>query len=472
MSKNHILALMCGVVVMTVIDLAIVNTALPSIQTDLGANPADLQWVVVIYGIFVAGFLLLGGRVGDLTGHRNVLIAGVAILAGASLLGGLAGSLAVLIVARAAQGLGAALAAPNALAIISQTFAEGPERNRAMGIFGAAGGAAAAFSSVPGGLLVQGPGWPWAFFINVPIGIVLVALVARMPTDPPRKKRARTDATGAIALTAGLMAVAFGVHETIDHGWLAWQTLLPLLGGLALLAGFVWHEGHARTPLIPLATLRKPSLVWANVASGLLWASFLGLIYQATLFTQQVQGWSPLAAGATGLPIALVSLTIAARVAPRCVNRIGAPRTLGLGLSIMAAGMALLARMPEQADYLADFVPAYVVVGLGLGLAEMAAPLAALTGVREGEAGLASGAVETSRELGGSLGLALIVSLALSGAVDGTDAFHRSVIGSAIFAAVGAVVALTALERAARQRRTTVVGNGSTKNGPNTVTPG
>jgi fucose permease len=190
--------------------------------------------------------------------------------------------------------------------------------------------------------------------------------------------------------------------------------------------------------------------VWANVASGLLWASFLGLIYQSTLFTQQVQGWSPHAAGATGLPIALVSLTIAAQVAPRCVNRIGAARTLGIGLLIMAAGMALLVRMPEQADYLADFVPAYVVVGLGLGLAEMAAPLAALAGVREGEAGLASGAVETSRELGGSLGLALIVSLALWGAVDGTDAFHRSVIGSAIFAAVGAVVALTWLQRAAR----------------------
>jgi MFS family permease len=318
-----------------------------------------------------------------------------------------------------------------------------------MGIFGAAGGAAAAFSSVPGGLLVQGPGWPWAFFINVPVGVVLVALVARMPADPPREQRARADAGGAVALTAGLMAVAFGVHETSDHGWLGWQTLLPLLGGVALLAGFVWHEGHARTPLVPLATLRKPSLVWANVAAGLLWASFLGLIYQATLFTQQVLGWSPLAAGATGLPIALVSLTIAARVAPRCVNRIGAARTLGLGLLIMAAGMALLARMPEQADFLVDFVPAYVVVGLGLGLAEMAAP-PALTGVREGESGLASGAVETSRELGGSLGLALIVSLALSGAVAGTDAFHRSVIGSAIFAAVGAVVALTLLRRASR----------------------
>ena len=439
MSKNHILALMCGVVVMTVIDLAIVNTALPSIQTDLGAEPADLQWVVVIYGIFVAGFLLLGGRMGDLAGHRRVLMAGVAILAAASLVGGLAGSLEVLIAARAAQGLGAALAAPNALAVLSNTFAEGPERNRAMGIFGAAGGSAAAFSSVLGGLLVQGPGWPWAFYINVPVGIVLFVLLARMPAEAERPARERADATGAIALTLGMMAVAFGVHETIEYGWVSWQALLPLLGGLALLGGFVVHEGRASTPLIPLRTLRKPSLLWANVAAGLLWASFLGLIYQATLFMQQVQGYSPLASGAATLPIAFVSLFIAAQVAPGCVNRIGAAPTIGVGLLIMGAGMLLLSGVPEQADYLTDFVPGYTVIGLGLGLAEMATPLAALAGVREGESGLASGAVETARELGGSLGLALLVSIALGAAVDGTDAFHRSVIGAAIFAAVGAV---------------------------------
>lgn len=450
MSKNHILALMCGVVVMTVIDLAIVNTALPSIQTDLGAEPADLQWVVVIYGIFVAGFLLLGGRMGDLAGHRRVLMGGVAILTAASLVGGLAGSLEVLIAARAAQGLGAALAAPNALAVLSNTFAEGPERNRAMGIFGAAGGSAAAFSAVLGGLLVQGPGWPWAFFINVPVGVVLFAALARMPAEAERPARARADATGAIALTLGMMAVAFGVHETIEYGWVSWQALFPLLGGLALLGGFVVHEGRASTPLIPLRTLRKPSLLWANVAAGLLWASFLGLIYQATLFMQQVQGYSPLASGAATLPIAFVSLFIAAQVAPGCVNRIGAAPTIGIGLLIMGAGMLLLSGVPEQADYLTDFVPGYTVIGLGLGLAEMATPLAALAGVREGESGLASGAVETARELGGSLGLALLVSIALGAAVDGTDAFHRSVIGAAICAAVGAVVALTLLRRASR----------------------
>lgn len=441
MSQNRTLALMCGVVVMTVIDLAIVNTALPSIQSDLGADPADLQWVVVVYGIFVAGFLLLGGRLGDLAGHRRVLMAGVAVLTAASLAGGLAGSLELLIAARAAQGLGAALAAPNALAIISHTFAEGPERNRAMGIFGAAGGSAAAFSSVLGGLLVQGPGWPWAFFINVPVGIVLLALVARMPDGAVPEERARTDVGGAFMLTLGMMVAAFGVHQTIEHGWLAWESLGPIAGGVALLAAFARHEGRAASPLVPLATLRAPALVWANVAAALLWASFLGLIYQLTLYLQQVLGYTPLASGAATLPIAFVSLGISAWVAPRCVNRIGAARTIALGLAIMAAGMVLLAGAPERAGYLTDFLPGFAIVGLGLGLAEMATPLAALAGVRDEEAGLAGGAVETARELGGSLGLALLVSVALG-------SFQRGVLGAAILAGLGALLAFTRLRRA------------------------
>ena len=222
MPERQILLLMCGVVVMTVIDLSVVNVALPSIQNDLGADPSDLQWVVVAYGGFVAGFLMLGGRTGDLVGHRKVLITGVGILGAASFVGGLAGSLGVLIAARAGQGLGAALAAPNALAILSRTFAEGPERNRALGIFGAAGGTAAVAGVVFGGLLVQGPGWPWAFFLNVPVGIVLIALVsARVPADAPRAQRARADIGGALTLTGGLMAAAYGVHESVEGGWLS-----------------------------------------------------------------------------------------------------------------------------------------------------------------------------------------------------------------------------------------------------------
>jgi MFS family permease len=457
LSGNSVLALMCGVVAMTVLDLSVVNVALPSIQADLHATPADLQWVVVIYGVIVAGFLMLGGRTGDLVGHRKVLVTGIGVLAVASLAGGLAGTLGVLIAARAGQGFGAALAAPNALAILSRTFAEGPERNRALGIFGAAGGIAAIAGSIFGGLLVQGPGWQWVFFLNVPLGAVLAGLVlVRVPASAPGPRRARPDIGGAVTLTAGLIAATLGVHESIGSGWLSAQTLVPLLGGLGLLGAFMVVEAHVTAPLIPLATLRKRSLLFANLAAGLLWASFLGLIYEATLFTQQVLHYTPLAAGSATIPIAVLSLGISAKVAPKIITRIGAAKTLAIGMAIQGAGLLLLTRVPADASYLADIFPAFSIIGTGLGFAQVAMQIAAFAGVNKDEAGLAGGAVETSREMGGALGLALLVSVALGGTTNGTDAFHRSVLAAAIFAAASALVAIALLWPAERIRITTV----------------
>lgn len=355
MSKNAILVLMCGVVAMTVLDLSVVNVALPSIQVDLDVKPADLQWVVVIYGVVVAGFLMLGGRTGDLVGHRRVLVTGVGVLAAASLVGGLSDTLGVLVAGRAGQGFGAALAAPNALAILSRTFAEGRERNRALGIFGAAGGTAAIAGSVLGGLLVQGPGWEWVFFLNVPLGAVLAGLVlARVPSDTRRSHRARTDLGGAVTLTAGLIAVAFGVHESIDAGWLSARTLVPVLSGIGLLIGFVAVEARVAAPLIPLGTLRKPSLLCA--AAALMWASFLGLIYEATLFAQQVLDYTPLAAGSSTIPIAVLSLGISARVAPSVITRLGAAKALAIGMAVQGAGLLLLTRVPPDATYVVDIL--------------------------------------------------------------------------------------------------------------------
>jgi MFS family permease len=453
LSGNSVLTLMCGVAAMAVVDLSVVNVALPSIQSDLHAGPADLQWVVVIYGVVVAGFLMLGGRAGDLVGHRKVLVTGIGVLAAASFAGGMSGTLGMLIMARAGQGFGAALAVPNALAVLTRTFAEGPERNRALGIFGAAAGCAAIAGSVFGGLLVQGPGWQWVFFLNVPLGAVLAGLVlARVPADAAGRERVRPDVGGAVTLTAGLIAVTFGVHESIGSGWLSAQTLVPVLGGIGLLGAFVAVEARVAAPLIPLATLRKRSLLYANLAAGLLWASFLGLIYEATLFTQQVLHYSPLAAGAATIPIAVLSLGVSAKVAPKVITRIGAAKTLAIGMTVQGAGLLLLTQVPTGASYLADIFPAFSIVGVGLGFAQVAMQIAAFAGVEPDEAGLAGGAVETSREMGGALGLALLVSVALGGTTNGTEVFHRSVLAAAIFAAASAVVAITLLRRAERAR--------------------
>jgi MFS family permease len=457
LSKNSVLAMMCGVVAMAVIDLSVVNVALPSIQADLHTKPADLQWVVVIYGVVVAGFLMLGGRAGDLVGHRKVLVTGIGVLTVASLAGGLAGTLGVLIMARAGQGFGAALAVPNALATLSRAFAEGPERNRALGLFGAAGGTAAIAGSVFGGLLVQGPGWQWVFFLNVPLGALLAGLVlAHVPADASRPKGARPDIGGAVTLTAGLIAATFGVHESIGTGWLSAQTLVPLLGGFGLLGVFVAIEANVASPLIPLATLRKRSLLCANLAAGLLWASFLGLIYEATLFTQQVLHYTPLGAGSATIPIAVLSLGVSARVAPKIITRVGAARTLAMGMAIQGGGLLLLTRVPADASYLVDIFPGFAIVGVGLGFAQVATQIAAFAGVGKDEAGLAGGAIETSREMGGALGLALLVSVALDGTTSGTDTFHRSVLAAAIFAVASALVAIALLWPTERTRITRV----------------
>ncbi len=457
MRKNSVLAVLCGIVAMTVLDLSVVNVALPSIQRDLNVGSADLQWVVVAYGVAVAGFLLVGGRLGDLLGHRRVLVIGVGVLMAASFAGGVSGTFGLLVAARAGQGLGAALAAPNALGILSRSFAEGPQRSRALGIFGAAAGTAAIGGSIAGGLLVQGAGWPWVFFLNVPLGATLIVLaLTRIPPDAGRTDRTRLDLAGALTLTTGLATLAFGVHESVAGGWLSGHTIGPVLGGVALLAAFALVESHARTPLIPLATLTRPTLAFANAAAALLWASFLGLIYSATLFVQQVLHWSPLAAGASTVPIAVLSLGVSAVIAPRLITRIGAPPALALGMAIQALGLLLLLRVPAHAHYLSDLAPAYSIVGIGLGLAQVAVQIAAFADVAADEAGLAGGALETAREMGGALGLALLVSLAVGGATDLTDAFHRSMLGGAVFAGLSAVVAGTLLHRASVRARTTV----------------
>lgn len=434
---------MCCVVAITVVDLAAVNVALPSIQADLGTSAADLQWVVVVYSVIIAGFLMLGGRGGDLLGHRRMLVAGIVLLALSSLLAGLSDSLAVLLVGRAGQGFGAAMATPNALAILSHTYAEGAERNRALGIFGAAGAGAAVFGSVLGGLLVEGPGWQWAFFINVPFGLlVAVSIAAVVPADEPRRDQPTVDFAGAATLTLGLMALVLALHQSIG-GRLSVGVLVPLAFGLAMLGTFLRVEAGARDPLIPLATLTRRAQASANLSATLLWAAFLGLTYELTLFLQQTLGYSPLAAGASTLPIAVVALLTSGRLAPGAIDRLGAAATIALGAGGVGAGALLLLRAGPEASYPLDLLPAFLVVGLGIGLAQVAIQIAAFAGIESDEAGLAAGAIETSSEIGAALGLALVVAFALANTDAPGAAFHRGLF--AIVALAAAVVPVTML---------------------------
>lgn len=429
---------------MAVVDLSVVNVALPRIQSGLRLGVSELQWVVVAYGLTIGGFLLLGGRAGDLGGHRRLLVAGLALLAGASVVTGLSHSFPVLVAGRAAQGLGAAFATPNALAILTGAFREGPERNRALGIFGAVGGTAAAAGSVIGGLLVTGAGWRWVFFINLPVGALLIAVVVlALPPDGREQRQGAIDLAGAIALTAGLMALVLGLHEGSAHGWDAAQTLGAFAVGGALLVVFVQIERRTEMPLVPLGSLRRPQLLRANVVSWLLWAGFLGFIYLATLFTQQQLHYSPLGAGAAGLVIAVVSLAVSARVAPRVLDRHGAGRTLVLGQVLLAVGLLLLLRVPRTASYWSDLAPAYAFIGLGIGFSQVAVQVAAFAGVPSEEAGLAGGLVETSSEFGGAFGVALVVSLSLASTRHSPlSAFHEGALICAVLALAAGAVAL------------------------------
>jgi EmrB/QacA subfamily drug resistance transporter len=456
-----ILALMCGVQFMVILDLAVVNVAIPSIQADLGLAQADLQWVVVAYGVTLGGFLLLGGRAADLLGRRRVLVGGLAVFAAASLAAGLAGSLAQLVVPRAVQGVGAALAASAALSILVATFAEGAERTRALGIFAAVSGSGASIGVIASGLLTDGPGWEWIFLINVPIGVALVALVLQFV---PRMLPVRTgsvDLLGAATVTGGLMAVVYAINKSIDRGWTSTTTSGFLALGAALLAAFVVVEWRTPSPLVPLSMFRRGTLVSATVVAALVFASFFATIFQATLFVQQGLAFSAVRTGLAWLASTASSLVIAGAVAPRFVVRFGPSRSLMLGQSIVALGLVLLSRAPADASYWADLFPGFLALGIGLGFSIMATQVAAFIGVEPDVAGLAGGMVETAREVGGALGTAVVATIAVARTSDLLDAgegpdialaggFQRGMLVAAGFAVASALASALLLRPAER----------------------
>jgi EmrB/QacA subfamily drug resistance transporter len=407
-----ILLLLCGAQFLVVLDETIVNTALPSIQRDLRFSLQDLQWVVSAYIITFGGFLLLGGRAADLIGRRRVFMAGLITFSLASLAGGLAGSEGVLIGARVVQGLGAAMLSPAALSIITTTFREGSERNTAMGAWGAVAGVGGAAGFVLGGVLTTEISWRWVLFVNVPLGLT-AALIATRLLSGERATRVRHgfDALGAILVTGGLMLLVYALVDAPSVGWSATRTILELGGAAFLLIAFVVNETRAVDPLAPLRILRVRGLAGANVVLAVTAAGVLAMFFFLSLYMQDVLGYSPLRGGLSLLPMT-GGFIVAAGVTTQLIGRVGTKPAIILGPLVAAAGLLVLSDVPADGSYAANILPGVLIVSLGGGVAFVSLITGANAGVATREAGLAAGLINTSQQIGGALGLAILSAIA------------------------------------------------------------
>ena len=410
--KKLILAAICVAQFMVVLDIAVVNVALPSIKTDLRFTNESLQWVVSAYAILFGGFLLLGGRLADLLGARRLFMTGLAIFSAASLMCGFAWSETSLIAFRAIQGLGGALLSPAALSILVTTYAEGRERNLALGIWGGIAGSGAAAGTLLGGVLTSGLGWQWIFYINVPIGIALVACspLLLLADGKPATRRG-FDIPGATAVTAGLMLLVYALTRATQVGWGAGQTIGLLAGSAVLLIGFLAVEFRSRNPVLPLRVLHLPTPRAANLIGFLIGAAVFAQFFLLSLYMQQVLHYSALRTGVAYVASTLLSVVFAV-VAQALVNRIGARVVLSAGMLLVGAALVLYVRLPVNGRYVQDLLPGFILTGLGLGLCFVPVSIAALTGVRPVESGAASGMINTSQQIGGAVGLAAMATVA------------------------------------------------------------
>ncbi|MGI8558118.1 MAG: MFS transporter [Solirubrobacteraceae bacterium] len=451
------LILLCAAQFMVVLDASIVNVALPSIKTALHFSRGDLQWIVNAYTLTFGGFLLLGGRAADLLGRRRVFMAGLGLFAVASLAGGLAQSEAWIIIARGVQGLGAAILSPAALSIVTTTFTEGSERNKALGIWGALAGGGGAVGVLLGGLLTSGPGWEWVFFVNVPIGALAIFLAPRLIRESRASDRHRSyDLLGALSITAGLMLLVYALVKTTDYGWGSAETLGMLAGALALILAFIWIELRAVEPLMPLRIFRNRGVSSANIVGLLVGASLFSMFFFISLYLQQVLQFSALQAGLSYLPLS-VGIIGSAGIGSQLVNRIGAKPVLVGGLALVAIGLALFTQIHARGSFSGDVLLPSVIVALGLGFSFVPLTILAVSGVSGDDAGLASGLINTAQQVGGAIGLAILSTIATSRIntlLHGhaapphalTDGFARAFGVGAIFAVVGLVLALLLVE--------------------------
>jgi EmrB/QacA subfamily drug resistance transporter len=407
------LALLCAVQFMVVLDVAIVNVALPSIQTDLGFSQENLQWVISAYALVFGGFLLLGGRLADILGRRGVFMGGLVVFSIGSLLCGFAWSDESLIAARALQGLGAATITPSALSILTTTFSEGRERNIALGAWGAVGGFGAAAGVLMGGILTDLLSWEWIFFVNVPVGVAGLVLSPILLSESRDAHGQSHDVPGAVLITSGLVLVVLGMTQGRQWEWLSGKTIGVFVAAAVLLAAFVLWERRQQAPLVPFSIFRLQTLTAANVAGFVMGTALFSMFLMLTLYMQQVLVLSALRTGLGYLAVAGTAV-IWANVAAQVVNRVGVKLTLIFGMSMLTLGLLYFTQVSVDGSYWADLFPGFLILGVAIPFAFVPITIAALAGTRPQEAGLASGLINTSQQIGGALGIALLSTIAVS----------------------------------------------------------
>jgi EmrB/QacA subfamily drug resistance transporter len=454
------LALLCGAFFMVILDAAIVTVALPSIEEELGFSPQGLQWVVSAYALTFAGLLLLGGRAADLLGRRRVFMVGVVLFTLASLLCGLAWSDEALIGARAFQGIGAAVMTPSALSIITTTFEEGAERNKALGIWGALGGIGATTAWLIGGPIVDGLGWEWIFYINIPVGLAALGLSPLLLRESRATTARRSyDPAGALTITGALVLLVYAVVEAPEVGWASAQTILLLAGSAALLGAFALVESRHPAPLVPLSSFRRRTIVGANAVMLVFGTLPYGLGFILTLYAQQVLGYSAVKFGLTSLVFPAMA-AVGSILGQAIVLRVGFRPVAAVGMALMAGGALVLSQVSVGGSYFGDIFFGLLVFGPGVGLAFVTASIAALDGVAEHESGLASGLSNTAFQIGAALGVAVVTTVAISQTDDYlaanadanplaalTEGFQSAFFAVAILAGIGVALSLLLLGR-------------------------
>jgi EmrB/QacA subfamily drug resistance transporter len=411
--KWFALALILAVQFMTILDIAIVNVALPSIQLDLGFSQENLQWVISAYALVFGGFLLLGGRSADLLGRRRIFMLGTFIFTLGSLLCGLAWSEESLIAFRALQGLGAATITPAALSILVVTFAEGRERNIALGAWGAVGGVGAAAGVLLGGVLTDLLSWEWIFFVNVPVGVAALILTPFLLGESYDKHGQGFDIPGAILVTSGLSLLVLGITQGHGWGWGSTETIGVFAAAGVLLLAFIGWESRMKDPLVPFSIFRLQTLTAANVYGFILGTALFAMFLMLTLYMQQVLGLSPIETGVGYLAVAGTAI-IWANVAAAAVTRVGVKPALVFGMSLMTVGLLYFTQVSVDGSYWADLLPGFLIIGLGMPFAYVAVTIAAVAGTKPQEAGLASGLINTSQQIGGAVGIAILSTVAVT----------------------------------------------------------